>query len=513
MDSKKESDFDKLKIYEKDQEKYFSSEKDHTSFIKNFKAKLLPRGEGKLKADKAGTRLGKEFCENAVKGEDKKKQQECSEGDRVMARKINNLPIFLIVGHSSYDVFIKRDRETGQLVPTTPPHSKQTYFELPKNTNNIAANKFAVYTSPAGTWGLLADFACEQDPGHLLRATDKQIRNALFSKGNYQTRMIVEKVRENILGVPRSSYGITGKESFLDPAFFVPGSMVLEKGHQFFGDKLSGNGFGIIRLNSTKLKGSEAINTAKELLEAWGEGRTNEEEEEEEEDEGDDIYYISDNGKLTKNDSKLEKLIRSKAKKEEEVFMSDILREGDPGIYISLSCSVLRISIEDRAGSNEFFLLKIDRDAPHTTSFFKLYQAVGKTINQTIIPSRGQEWDAMAAKLNYKSRVPGARGVEQVSAIVQTLAAAKDDKEASQAVLVGKPPPLTRSRMKKSMKILDEAYWELPEQRDTKASQKAQPGGRKKTRRKNRRRNRRRRKKRRTRKRKRRRRKRTRKRR
>ena len=84
MDSKKESlsDFDKLKRYEKDQEKYFSSEKDRTSFIKNFKAKLLPRGEDL--ADH-GTRLGEEFCENAVKGEGK---EQCSEGDRVMAREI-----------------------------------------------------------------------------------------------------------------------------------------------------------------------------------------------------------------------------------------------------------------------------------------------------------------------------------------------------------------------------------------------------------------------------------------
>ena len=505
-------------------------------------SKILPLNEIKsevtrftndmLKREITGKILGNTFCGDAAQG--------CDRGQtRAVKTKLNNLPVFLIIGHSSYDIFAEMDDSAAsnkQLTIKRPPHSKQAYFQLPYDTN-IEKNKFVVYTTAAGAWGML-DAQCNEGPGHILNNTNRKIKESLFSaSGNTQTRVLI--------GTQRSYAGdftryVKGEHT---ASYFIPGSRVMEKGHQLSDNLLSGGGFGIIRLNSTLASAGLGAATGTALMEKWAnspdvakswmgyeedtdfiieeiiewlkkinkkEGELgmpdlhnvserpfykflhkyqNDEEvkeafnkafdeaadeaaaaaekafqrsadvslgndkkelekaEKEEmkareraetweawrgrgheffegfesEDEDDvvvdckgetkkeriqNLYYLTSDGKLTKKDKELKSLMFKKAKACNQLWMSEIIQTGDPGIYISLACSSIYayLRMAKWADSAPFVNLDIQQGADETGSFYQFYNQVTGAMNNKIVPANNQQWDDMTKQLGYEQR-------------------------------------------------------------------------------------------------------------
>ena len=511
-------------------------------------AKILPLNEIKseitrftndmLKREITGKELGNAFCQYGSGGGGDNKA--CSTAQtREIKTKINNLPVFLIVGHSSYDINAEMDDVASvgkKLTIKRPGTYEQAYFQLPYD-EDIAKNKFVVYTTAAGAWGML-DTECNEGPGHILNNTNRKIKSSLFSaSGNTSTRILIGTQRDYGKDFSRFEKGEH------TASYYIPGSRTLEKGHQLSDQLLSGGGFGIIRLNSTLASEGQGATTGTTLLNKWADSpdvakswrgfeedtdfvieeiiallkKINKKEgglrmpdlniaserplykflhkyqnndkvkeafnnafdeaadeaaaaveeafqrsaeaslggkkelekaekeemkakerakvweawrghgdqffEEFESSEEEDIildckvetekervknlYYLTSDGKLTKKDKALRSLMFKKAKACNQLWMSEIIQTGDPGIYISLACSSIYAFLRLVSGperSGDFVSLEIGQGADEAGTFYQFYDHITKTINGKIVPANNKQWDDMTKQLGYEQR-------------------------------------------------------------------------------------------------------------
>ena len=371
-------------------------------------SKLLARPDNQAAT---GNTLGNFYCNNSVTG--------CTDTASVAAasRAINKLPIFIIVGHSDYRINITSNNGKSYTDIIDPPHSSQTYFYVPvPKVPDITQSKFVVYPTPAACWGLLCEDSTAECDEHILNSSFINIKHNFFNP-EYTFPDRLKMLRRETSYKGEKWYEPAEGEP-LDAGFFIPGSAVLEKGHEFFGTTLSGDGFGILRLNGSLFDNSINKITGTDLLKNW----TN--------DDNDNVYYLS-NEKLTRNDERLRGLIKTRAKQEKSVYMSEIIQYGDPGIYVTLSCSSLRVLLEKHG---EMHLVDVTKDLPRKSNFYKLYFEITSMINNMINPANGQQWDLLCKKLNYNTRVPG--GVSSVSASLESRDDSKDEDDVTPYVML-----------------------------------------------------------------------------
>jgi len=371
-------------------------------------SKLLARPDNQAAT---GNTLGNFYCNNSVTG--------CTNTTSVAAasRAINKLPIFIIVGHSDYRINITSNDGKSYTDIIDPPHSSQTYFYVPvPKVPDITQSKFVVYPTPAACWGLLCEDTTVECDIHVLNSSFINIKQNLFNPSyTFPDRIKMMKRESSYKG--ERWYDVKESEP-LDAGFFIPGSAVLEKGHEFFGETLSGGGFGILRLNGSSYNNAANKITGTDLLKNWTD------------DDNDNIYYLS-NEKLTRNDLRLRNLIKTRSKQEKSVYMSEIVQYGDPGIYITLSCSSLRVLLEKHG---EMHLVDVTRDIPRESNFYKLYSDLTSMINTMINPANGEQWDLLCKKLNYNTRVPG--GTSDVVASLESRDDSKDQDDVTPYVML-----------------------------------------------------------------------------
>ena len=440
---------------------------------------LLPRaeidaectrwGNAMLKRQISGTGLGVEMCIN-----------ECEEGgigdkicktvggiaynirgcnapeQRVIKNKIDNLPVFLVIGHSSYDIYAQMDESKAggeQLDIKT--FNKQTKgaepidFLLPAESD-IAKCKFVVYPVPAGAWGMLAEGTGCEGNDHFLNKTNLQLKDFLFDPNiPYYRRINIHEESEDL---HRRWYK---RAESTHPAFFIPGSNVLEKGHQMFGNIMTGHGFGIIRLNRTnrfgdedyrRLTAEDLLQTrADEYLDSMGESLADTDATEISDNCAEfggsiprdvvenRVYFLSDD-ELTEGDIAVKKYIQDKTARCNQIWMSEIVRQGDPGIYISLACASTFPYLKNREDGDWVGLQAlggdgVTTDADKNGSFYYFINQLTTTINNKIAPANGVEWDSMCNKIQYSRRRRGeGEGADEDAPGAAIMSADRDDK-------------------------------------------------------------------------------------
>ena len=206
------------------------------------------------------------------------------------------LPIYFIIAHSAYDINM-----SDTLEPILPDDLHSNFFKMPIS-EDLSKNKFLIYNTPVGTFGLVSTSTQCINPNELLSATDILIKETLFNpKIKFQNKLGNYKRRQCSTGRKRN--GICHPKDGLSSSFYLPGSTVIEKNHYFYGNKLFGTGLGIIRINDygypTRSPISRYNNTGYTLLK----NSTN----------IPSCFYLS-NTKLTDNDKLLRDIFHSKLK-------------------------------------------------------------------------------------------------------------------------------------------------------------------------------------------------------
>jgi hypothetical protein len=238
---------------------------------------------------------------------------------------INKIPIYIIIAHSALEVnysmpdfpnpgkeevcidgehgcfFTSNDGKNGDKIPLS--------NGIPNWLENEA--RFVYYPTPPGEAGGLRTCPEDENDGHILRNNMRNIKASILSGSNF-----LETLRDN----GRSAYGT---EKTIASAF-LPESFIPDKKHQFFGDRLSFGGFGIIKLYNTGQNLDKSIvdivNRNFHILN------------------NDGFFYASNTSERT---PEWIKDIAYRSEYENQIPMSEIVRKGGAGFYISLSCSVL----------------------------------------------------------------------------------------------------------------------------------------------------------------------------
>ena len=253
---------------------------------------------------------------------------------RTIETSINKIPIYIIVAHSSLDVnyrmpnfpkpgneevclngehacfFTSNNDINGEKIPSN---------NLKKWLENQA--RFVYYPTPPGEAGGLQVCPKEENDRHILQNNIRNIRASILTGSNF-----LETLRDD---------GITayGTEKTIASAF-LPGSFIPDKKHQFFGVPLSFEGFGIIKLNNT---GQNLDKSIVDIVNSNGHILNN-----------DGFFYASNTSEKA---PRWIQDIANRSENEEEIPMSDIVRKGGAGFYISLSCSLLSSSVYPNCNS------------------------------------------------------------------------------------------------------------------------------------------------------------------
>jgi len=353
-------------------------------------------------------------------------------GPRETKAKLAKLPIFLVIGHSSMDSYISTRMKDGDIEPYLNNVStcSKSVFCLPPG-GDISEAKFVVYTTGPGGLGLLGDEACpgeDEESHHILNAKEEIVKGALFSpEMGHQ-----EKIDVSFYGREKE-----GKVHFkcgdAPTGLFYPGCVVPDKGHEFYGSTLTEYGFGIFRIR----QGESACALAK-AAEQTGMRRSHETIIESEDDEGEEenakVYYYSSQA-LTPGDRAVKELLTEGARSRKNVFMSEIIKAGDPGIYISLSCSPLWVFLEkprDGSSSEEDRWVLLPRDPwIIKTGAGMLVTEIQRALAAGI-RAAGEQWDQMTqtlARSGVHLRSPG--GVQRPGADTAISGYAADDQHAT----------------------------------------------------------------------------------
>lgn len=346
---------------------------------------IIQRGE----STSNGSELANMYCSKIEGG--------CSGQERsILNKTINELPIYFIIAHSNIDLKFKMVNNNFVL------KNGSTLFKNLDVPGKLSNSKFIINTTTAGGWGLLDEKTSCVPTGHLLRRDGVALRNFLFDPSiNCEERIAVWSTKED--HVRRD---LERPDLRYPPLFNIPGSKFIDKPHQFGGNKLSGSGFGIIKM--TKPSGTKAI----DAIRKWEKTHLG----------GDDavfehnVYFLSDNGgdlgngvhrDFTDKDQALYKLLRDSWKIDtyidndsesgtvdmgaSNITLNQIVNTGGPGVYISLSCSEYfaefpysKEGIDYNASSPDIIL---------TSKIDQAFQAVG-AVNR-------EQWDAFTKVINY----------------------------------------------------------------------------------------------------------------
>ena len=371
-----------------------------------------------------GSELANMYCSKIEGGCN---SQELSE----LNRTINDLPIYLIIAHSNIDLKFKIQNDNFLL------KNGSTLFKTLDVSSDLSNSKFIINTTTTGGWGLLDEKTSCVPIGHLLRRDGIALRNFLFDPNiNCEERISVWSTKED--HVRRD---LERKDSRYPPLFNIPGSKFIDKPHQFGGSKLSGGGFGIIKM--TKPSGTKAIDAISkwEKIHLKGADAVFEE----------NVYFLSDNGgdlgkgmhrDFTDKDQALYDLLRDSWSIDKyidhdsetgtvdmgasNVTLNQIITTGGPGVYISLSCS--EYFTEFPSPKEEIDYTANSPDLILTSRIDQAFQTVGavnrdqwdtfiKTLNYAIKRSRGKADYAPEASTLIESGKMGPGYVDRMSAI------------------------------------------------------------------------------------------------
>ena len=277
---------------------------------------------------------------------------------------INNLPIYIIVGHSSLELnlhedvmkqgrgtekictqgihrscFTLNDGEFGKDRPTSSSGgSKSNNQDSLKKWLEEEA-RFVIYPTPPGEWGGLMVDVKDEDQFHILKSSIND------SKKNLISREIIYHTE------PRKGQPATLRKNV--QSSFIPGSVVPDKGHEFFGDTLTGDGFGIIKLsNINQATPSDLLRNVEEFKDK------------------NNFYYITN---TDEKEPAWVKTIRDKAGRKDEVLMSEIVKSGGPGFYITLSCSPYQSMVWPSCNYSETMPGIYPKHIPHSNDDKSVY--------------------------------------------------------------------------------------------------------------------------------------------
>jgi hypothetical protein len=263
---------------------------------------------------------------------------------------INSLPIYFIIAHSSVDVDLNQIGSKKRKLD----QSTSLFKQLPIYAN-LSNSKFLINTTTVGGWGLLDKDATCIPLDHILRENGRIIRDYLFKPE------VSDVGRIGIYKTFETKQGMTEEEGTVQfpPLYNLPGTNYIDKVHQFGGKKLTGGGFGIIKVTSN------STNNAFEPVQNWQHRQQQSEEVLNEQIFKHNVYFLTDKGgdigggkmakkqRVTPKDLALWDLIRNGWEEKNymndngttspmwasNIKISDIIETGGPGIYISLSCS------------------------------------------------------------------------------------------------------------------------------------------------------------------------------
>lgn len=209
---------------------------------------------------------------------------------------IFSLPVFIIVGHSTYSLDI--DKPLQKMV--------------------VPPNSFLCHPSPPGSYCLYAANLREEDDSHILKQSKEVIIKSIFDKTKHYNRRI-SIIKENDEGDRVPSF-IRGHY----PGFFLPNSQIINKKITFTDDGapnpedrgLLNRGYGVFKLDHNE----EQIDRYTQIGQY-------------------------DKGNLFMKDIKKAGglPLSRKIKNKEELFTSEIMNMCGPGIYIIMSCSELNL--------------------------------------------------------------------------------------------------------------------------------------------------------------------------
>lgn len=330
-------------------------------------------------APNLGTMLGKRICTNLERDIGKTLCGLNRPSDLNMV--ITSLPVYFIIAHSTVDIHVRdsADNSGVELDPDNP------IFSTVQWNGDLSKSQFLVNTTTVGGWGLLNEDTSCIPRGHLLDLTSSNIRSHLFSPDIRCERRIDMYIAEE------GEYGrsMEKKNNSYPPLFNITGTKYINKIHQFGGERLSGGGFGIVKLTNN----NPVI--ASSLLSRWSQEKGSSEEKFK-----DNIYFLSDSD-LTEQDIKLYRELENTWNRKgpymdgsymwnAEMSMSDILNHGGPGIYISLSCSEYSVEglgrpleLEHPNSPDHILLAKIS----------EVFKALGA--------NNRNEWDKFTKELKY----------------------------------------------------------------------------------------------------------------
>jgi len=264
-----------------------------------------------------------------------------------------SLPVFIIVGHSTYSLDIDK----------------------PLKGMEVPHHSFLCHPSPPGSYCLYAANLREEDDSHILKQSKEVIISSIFDKTKRYNRRI-NIVKENDEGDRVPSF-IRGHY----PGFFLPNSQIIDKKITFTDDGapnpedrgLLNRGYGVFKLDHNE----ERI----------------------------DIYTQIgqyDRGNLFMKDIKKAGglALSRKIKNQGELFTSEIMELCGPGIYIIMSCSELNLYNNDEA---------IDE-----TDEVKLYRDVRYELNN-YHKHFSQLWDSYCRRLNIVEFQPVNMSVQNQS--------------------------------------------------------------------------------------------------
>ena len=364
-----------------------------------------------------GSELANMYCSKITGG--------CSGQElSILNKTINELPIYFIIAHSNIDLNFKIKNKELSL------KNGSKLFQTLPIPSELSESKFIINTTTAGGWGLLDEKSSCIPVGHLLKTDGVSLHNYLFNPDiKCEKRITIYSTREDDI-----RRDLERPDLRYPPLFNIPGSKFIDKPHQFGGNKLSGSGFGIIKM--TKPSGTKAI----DAISKWEKKHL----------EGDDavfeenVYFLSDDGgdlgkgihrDFTDKDQALYKLLRDSWKIDtyidhdsesgtvdmgaSNITLNQIVNTGGPGIYISLSCSEYFAefpdgrSIDHSPNSPDLIL---------TSNIDQAFQTVG-AINR-------EQWDIFTRLIKYS--IKRSRGLaDEPPSSTTLLEDSRDDNQGS----------------------------------------------------------------------------------
>ena len=319
--------------------------------------------------------------------------------------------------------------------------------------------------TPPSTWGLIEEYDVGSeyyDPEHIFHLKKSTIMKCLFNNNP-------EKRINNIPNV-NDEYDEIIEDKDIEQVvggYFLPGLFAPQKDQKFNGGLLYGEGFGIIKLQGNNsltsrmrdnngkiisikkrieesMKKHSKLRTSKQWIDnGWHKDRVSATK-----------YFIIDEG--WKDVSVEDKNLYSLLKRQDNLYMEELTSAGEEGIYLTLSCSNLNMTVVDeKSGAEDTIYIVPDiLEEERLGGWVKLRKELIKKYDK-VFEYHKNEWDKMCDTINWvvKEEIP-----------CHSLAQYLDDTDGLDAdeymqgrdvVLKEKKGPITRS-IKEYSKEVDE---------------------------------------------------------